>query len=134
MWLWWCIGCGELGLQITEVDAELTVEPRGVIGFDRTSPYSHGAAQKFSLNSDFGDVLIDEVLVHSDQGVFFLGDGYRWPRLVRNDEPFEVTLRFLPEKDRRYEGKVIVRVEGGAILTRAISGSGCIDRDHDGEC
>jgi hypothetical protein len=141
------LACGSYGLQETIVVAEGTVEvatePSAMLTFD-TVPFDGRAmagAEFAIVNVGEDSVTVNAIEVsttHPETGA----DVFRTeaeqvdeplpiPRTLKTGERFPLQLLFQPDAVDAYQGRVLVRFAGDALVERALFGEGC-DPDASG--
>lgn len=130
-------GCGSVGLDpnmVFDGKGMAIVAPDGMVEFaDR--PVGQGASEDFSIDS-VGDIPItieDAWVEVSDPNVFFVG-ALPFPKRLDPGESFEFQVNFEPQQSGIFYGTLIVTMDDGSTLERNVTGTGCGDDNHDGEC
>ncbi|MSP56537.1 MAG: choice-of-anchor D domain-containing protein [Myxococcales bacterium] len=130
-------GCGSVGLDANTVfdgKGMATVAPDGMIEFE-ARPVGQGTSEQFSIDS-VGDIPItveDAWVEVPDPNVFFVG-ALPFPKSLAPGESFEFQVNFEPQQNGIFYGTLMVAMDDGSTLERNVTGTGCGDDNHDGEC
>lgn len=133
-------GCGGVGLDplVEATDGpRLALDPDGELRFASASPEGRSQALDVRLISDGGERLYvkDAWVESTTEGVFSTNGEWPLPRNLDPGEDLPVTLRFAPNAQGTFHGRLIVEVgNDGTLFERDLVGNGCEDRDRDGEC
>lgn len=136
--LWWLLACGTVGLSAEEAKgghARVDLEPKGRVDFGSVSPEARPAeATVTAVSIGTEPVIVEQAWIEgADSGAFYLGE-LRVPAHLDPEEELSIPVRFDPADGGAFNGTLVVQMNDGSIMERALVGSGCRDEDGDGEC
>lgn len=132
-------GCGQVGMDETvdqDVAPWLSFDPDGPVSFGRVSPSGSAERSQVTLisNGD-ADVGVEDAWIESDPPhAFYFQNDLPFPMLLDPGDSVPLEVSFSPDATGEFHGTLIVQLEGGQIVERNLSGTGCKDNDRDGEC
>lgn len=130
-------GCGSVGLEenmVFDGKGMAEVAPDGMVEFE-DRPVGKGTSEDFEVDS-VGDIPItieDAWVEVSDPNVFFVG-ALPFPKKLDPGDSVGFKVNFEPQQSGIFYGTLIVTLDDGTTLERNVTGTGCNDDDHDGEC
>lgn len=136
--LWWLVACGSVGLTSPEVEeghARIDLEPRGRVEFGSVSPAAGPAeATVTAVSIGTEPVVVEQAWIEgADSGAFYLGE-LRLPAHLEPEDELSIPVRFDPDDGGAFNGTLVVQINDGSVMERALMGSGCRDADGDGVC
>ena len=132
-------GCGQVGMDetvATDTTPWLSFDPAGSVSFGRVSPNGSPEKDQVTLisNGD-SDVGVADAWIEADPPhSFYFPNELPFPMVMAPGDSVPLVIDFSPDATGSFGGTLVLQLENGQIIERALTGTGCSDTDRDGEC